>query len=121
MGDGGCMPGACLDVVATGTLKGSDPDRLVLKKVILSGYPYKVHKKTVVVKHMFYDPSDVRWFKPVEIWTKYGRRGHIKEPVGTHGLLKAVFEGVVQQRDSICLSLYKRVYPKWPEDMSFSL
>jgi len=110
-----------LDIVATGALKGSDPDRLVLKKVILSGYPYKVHKKTVVVKHMFYDPSDVRWFKPVEIWTKYGRRGHIKEAVGTHGLLKAVFEGVVQQRDSVCLSLYKRAYPKWPEDTSFTL
>lgn len=23
--------------------------------------------------------------QPLELWTKYGRRGRIKEPVGTHG------------------------------------
>lgn len=25
--------------------------------------------------------------QPVEVWTKLGRRGRIKEPVGTHGTL----------------------------------
>lgn len=25
------------------------------------------------------------WMQPVDVWTKLGRRGRIKEPVGTHG------------------------------------
>ena len=61
-----------------GTLRSCDPDRVVLKKVVLAGYPVKVHKKKAVVRWMFHNPDDVRWFKPLELWTKYGRRGQIK-------------------------------------------
>lgn len=28
--------------------------------------------------------------QPVEVWTKCGRRGRIKEPVGTHGMVLIV-------------------------------
>ncbi|CAI7789593.1 unnamed protein product, partial [Closterium sp. NIES-53] len=52
--------------------------------------------------------------QPVELFTKYGRRGRIREPVGTKGAIKCVFDGVVQQRDAVCMALYKRVYPKFP-------
>ena len=61
------------------------------------------------------DGQDVRWFKPAELVTKYGIRGHIKEPVGTHGLLKAHFSAPIKQNDTVMLILYKRVFPKFPE------
>lgn len=85
-------------LVATGSLKSCDPDRVVLKKIVLTGakrasrvpccpeaylevlasllcplslcalvgYPVKVHKRKATVKHMFYNPDDVKWFKPLE-------------------------------------------------------
>lgn len=31
---------------------------------------------------MFIVTEDIVWFKPVELRTKCGRRGHIKEPLG---------------------------------------
>jgi len=41
----------------------------------------QVHKTKAVVRFMFHNPDDVRWFRPVEVWTKAGRRGRIREPV----------------------------------------
>ncbi|KAK9269852.1 hypothetical protein L1049_025425 [Liquidambar formosana] len=102
-------------VAAVGSLRSVDPDRIILKKIILTGYPQRVSKLKASVRYMFHNPEDVRWFKPVEVWTKCGRRGRIKEPVGTHGVMKCVLNGVLQQHDTVCMSLYKRTYPKWPE------
>jgi pre-rRNA-processing protein TSR1 len=103
-----------LQLVASGSLRSIDPDQVILKRIVLTGFPNKVSKRKAVVKFLFHNAQDVRWFRPLELWTKYGRRGRIKEPVGLHGSMKCVFDGVVQQRDAVCVSLYKRVYPKWP-------
>ncbi|KAK8369394.1 hypothetical protein V6Z12_A01G108500 [Gossypium hirsutum] len=102
-------------VAAVGSLRSIDPDRIILKKIILTGYPQRVSKLKATVRYMFHNPEDVRWFKPVEVWTKCGRRGRVKEPVGTHGAMKCIFNGGLQQHDTVCMSLYKRAYPKWPE------
>ncbi|PKA51052.1 hypothetical protein AXF42_Ash007709 [Apostasia shenzhenica] len=104
-------------VAALGSLRSIDPYRIILKKIILTGYPLRVSKRKATVRYMFHNPEDVRWFKPVELYTKCGLRGRIKDSVGTHGSMKCVFSGVVQQHDTVCMSLYKRVYPKWPEQL----
>ena len=124
----------------TGTLGSVDPDRIILKRILLTGYPVRVKRRGAVVKHMFFNPDDVKWFKvrdwygrknepkthlrvtvpshiqtylqPAELFTKLGAVGHIKEPVGTHGLMKVRFNRVINQSDTICLALFKRVYPK---------
>ena len=104
--------GAACELVASGSLLSVDPDRIVLKKVVLSGHPLRVKRYWAVIRYMFFRPDDVRWFKPVDLWTKHGGSGRIVEPLGTHGLFKCTFNKPIKNNDTVCMSLYKRVFPK---------
>ncbi|KAK9812112.1 hypothetical protein WJX73_007769 [Symbiochloris irregularis] len=106
-----------LQLAASGSLRSCNPNRPVLKKIVLSGYPVRVHKVKGVVRWMFHTAEDVRWFRPLGLWTKRGRHGHIREPVGTHGAMKCIFDAPLSQQDVVCASLYKRVFPQWPQEL----
>lgn len=103
-------------LVATGSVFDVSPDRLIIKRIVLSGHPFKIQKKSAVVRYMFFNRDDILWFKCVELRTKYGRKGHIREPLGTHGHMKCVFDQQLKSQDVILMSLYKRVFPKWTYD-----
>lgn len=88
-----------LQLIATGVLLSCNPNRLIIKRIVLSGHPYKVNKKSAVIRFMFFNRDDVLYFKPCKLRTKYGRTGHIKEPLGTHGHMKCVFDGQLRSQD----------------------
>ncbi|EFE35917.1 uncharacterized protein ARB_04851 [Trichophyton benhamiae CBS 112371] len=104
-------PGA-LELVGTGTSMAPDHSRVVAKRVILTGHPYKIHKKLVTVRYMFFNAEDIAWFKALQLWTRRGRTGYIKESLGTHGYFKATFDAKINPQDSIGISLYKRIFPR---------
>lgn len=100
-------------LVAVGSAMDADPNRIILKRIILTGIPVRTHKRKAVVKHMFYNPEDVRFYKPAQLSTKHGLTANITEPLGTHGHFKIALSRPMRQSDTIMLTLYKRVFPKF--------
>jgi pre-rRNA-processing protein TSR1 len=108
-------------LIGMGSLLDADPSRIIAKRSILTGHPYKIHKRTSTIRFMFFNPEDVRYYSPLELRTKYGRVGHIQESLGTHGYFKAHFDGPpLSQIDTVSLPLYKRTYPKFSQSYSES-
>ncbi|KAH0478378.1 MAG: uncharacterized protein KVP18_004354 [Porospora cf. gigantea A] len=106
-------PGFPTTCMAAGNVWEGDPRKIIVKRIILTGYPFKIHKNLAVIRYMFHYPKDVQFFKPLELETVHGKRGMIKDSVGLHGNLKCYFNRPVLHSDTVMLKLYKRIFPRW--------
>jgi pre-rRNA-processing protein TSR1 len=100
-------------LVASGQLIGPNPNKLILKRSVLTGYPKSVEQHHAVIRHMFYNASDVNFFKTVELWTKFKTKGRIEKSRGLKGIFDASFEKTLTQKSPVHISLYKRQFPVW--------
>ena len=48
-------------LTAAGSILSFDPNRVSLKRTILTGFPYKIHKTRAVVRYMFFNAEDIHW------------------------------------------------------------
>ena len=102
-----------LSFCGTGITLEANDKKIILKKIVLTGYPVKIKKKKAIVRYMFFNPIDINYFKPIQLTTKKGLRGNITESVGIHGYMKCIFSDYIKSNDTVCLNLYKRVFPKY--------
>lgn len=95
--------------VGLGLLESVDLRRVVAKRRLLVAQPFKIHKKVITLRYMFFNPQDVEHFKLVPLFTKSGAGGFIKESLGTHGYMKALFNRKLSSQDYVYMALYKGV------------
>lgn len=62
-------------LVATGTFMNPDTTRIIAKRVILTGHPFKVHKKTATIRYMFFNPGKPQLYQPESPFLHLSIRG----------------------------------------------
>jgi len=50
---------AAPQLVAMGSFTNPDTTRIIAKRIILTGHPIKVHKKTATVRYMFFNAGEL--------------------------------------------------------------
>eukprot|EP01132_Coremiostelium_polycephalum_P002311 gene2311-2850_t len=103
---------ASFRVSATGTVLDLDSTINVVKKLKLTGTPYKIHKKTCFVSGMFNSRLEVAKFVGATLRTVSGIRGQIKQPLSSpEGAFRATFEDKVLPSDVIFLRTWYTITP----------
>lgn len=85
----------------------------IVKKLKLTGHPYKIHKNTAFVKDMFTSSLEVAKFEGANIRTVSGIRGQVKKAVQKpEGHFRATFEDKVLMSDIVFLRAWYPIKPK---------
>ncbi|KAJ7644258.1 GTP binding protein [Roridomyces roridus] len=100
-------------VSATGVVLDIDRSVKIVKKIKLTGIPYKIFKNTAFVRDMFSTALEVAKFEGANIRTVSGIRGQVKKALSKpDGAFRATFEDKVLKSDIIFLRAWYSIQPR---------
>ncbi|KAI0685623.1 hypothetical protein BC835DRAFT_1383114 [Cytidiella melzeri] len=100
-------------ISATGVVLDIDRSTKIVKKLKLTGVPYKIFKNTAFVKDMFNSALEVAKFEGANIRTVSGIRGQVKKALTKpDGAFRATFEDKVLMSDIIFLRAWYSIQPR---------
>ncbi|KAK7056670.1 Glycoside hydrolase 2 (Mannanase, beta-galactosidase) [Paramarasmius palmivorus] len=100
-------------VSATGVVLDIDRSVKIVKKLKLTGVPFKIWKNTAFVKDMFSTALEVAKFEGANIRTVSGIRGQVKKALPKpDGAFRATFEDKVLHSDIIFLRAWYSISPR---------
>ncbi|KAJ3093944.1 Glycoside hydrolase 2 (Mannanase, beta-galactosidase) [Phlyctochytrium planicorne] len=100
-------------VSATGVVLDIDQTIDAVKKLKLTGSPFKIFKNTAFIKDMFTSALEVAKFEGASIRTVSGIRGQVKKHVPKpEGAFRATFEDKILMSDIVFLRAWYPVKPK---------
>ncbi|KIO02758.1 hypothetical protein M404DRAFT_643944 [Pisolithus tinctorius Marx 270] len=100
-------------VSATGVVLDVDRSTKIVKKLKLTGVPFKIFKNTAFIKDMFNSALEVAKFEGAHIRTVSGIRGQVKKALSKpDGAFRATFEDKVLMSDIIFLRAWYSIQPR---------
>ncbi|TGZ84100.1 DUF663-domain-containing protein [Ascodesmis nigricans] len=100
-------------VAATGVVLSVDASTEIVKKLKLTGHPYKIFKNTAFIKDMFTSSLEIAKFEGAAIRTVSGIRGQIKKALSKpEGHFRATFEDKILMSDIIFLRAWYPIKPR---------
>ena len=99
-------------IAATGVVLNVDESTEIVKKLKLTGHPYKIFRNTAFIRDMFSSAIEIAKFEGASIKTVSGIRGQIKRALSKpEGHFRATFEDKVLMSDIVFLRAWYPVKP----------
>ncbi|KAL8676778.1 MAG: hypothetical protein Q9186_006726, partial [Xanthomendoza sp. 1 TL-2023] len=99
-------------IAATGVVLNVDESTEIVKKLKLTGHPYKIFKNTAFIKDMFTSALEIAKFEGASIKTVSGIRGQVKKALSKpDGHFRATFEDKILMSDIVFIRGWHTVKP----------
>ncbi|GAA5955257.1 hypothetical protein JCM3765_003261 [Sporobolomyces pararoseus] len=100
-------------ISATGVVTDINGTTQIVKKLKLTGTPYKIFKNTAFIKDMFNSSLEIAKFEGAYLRTVSGIRGQVKKALAKpEGCFRAAFEDKVLMSDIVFLRAWYQIKPR---------
>jgi ribosome biogenesis protein BMS1 len=100
-------------IAATGVVLNVDESVEIVKKLKLTGHPYKIFRNTAFIKDMFNSALEIAKFEGASVRTVSGVRGQVKRALSKpEGHFRATFEDKILMSDIVFLRAWYPIKPR---------